>query len=159
MTTPSIPQVDCEQFHTSLPVSDVLAAADFYTKKLGFTLSFTWGDPPTMAWVILDRVQIFLEQGTPNPKGCAVYFVVGDADELYEFHHANSVEIVEPPGDRHYALRDYRVRDLHGYLLGFGHHLPAALANGPPLKIERVDVPVRLEKRLAAWRRRCQPAH
>jgi len=39
------------------------------------------------------------------------------------------------------------VRDLHGYRLNFGHHLPAA---GAPLKIERVGVPVRLEKRLAA---------
>jgi ABC-type transporter Mla subunit MlaD len=39
------------------------------------------------------------------------------------------------------------VRDLHGYNLSFGHHLFHA---GPPIKIERVDVPVRLEKRLAA---------
>jgi catechol 2,3-dioxygenase-like lactoylglutathione lyase family enzyme len=150
MTTTATPNVDCEQLHASLPVSDVLAAADFYTKKLGFWQSFTWGDPPTMAGVNLGDVQIFLEKGTPNPRGCSVYFVVGDADELYEFQRANGVEIVEPPGDRHYGLRDYRVRDLHGYLLAFGHHLPAALAAGPPLAIERVDVPVRLEKRLAA---------
>ena len=130
-----------------MPVSDVLAAAEFYTKKLGFKQAFTWGDPPTMAGVNLGRVQIFLEQGTPNPKGCSVYFVVGDADELYEFQRANGVEIVEPPGDRPWGLRDYTVRDLHGYHLVFGHHLFNA---GPALKIERVDVPVRLEKRLAA---------
>jgi len=150
MTTTNTPKVDCEQLHAGLPVSDILAAADFYTKKLGFWLSFTWGDPPTMAGVNLGNVQIFLEQGTPNPKGCEVYFVVGDADELYEFQRANGVEIVEPPGDRHYGLRDYSVRDLHGYRLSFGHRLPGAMAEGPPLNIERVDVPVRLEKRLAA---------
>lgn len=98
MTKPTIPQVDCEQHHIGLPVSDVLAAAEFYTKKLGFQQAFTWGDPPTMAGVNLRRIQIFLEQGDPNPKGCSVYFVVGDADELYEFQHANGVEIVEPPG-------------------------------------------------------------
>ncbi|MGH7339335.1 MAG: hypothetical protein ACREKH_02495, partial [Candidatus Rokuibacteriota bacterium] len=46
-----------------------------------------------------------------------------------------------------YGLRDYRVRDLYGYELEFGHHL---LNVGPPIEIERVDVPVRLEKRLAA---------
>jgi hypothetical protein len=40
------------------------------------------------------------------------------------------------------------VRDLHGYHLSFGHRL--SLADGPPLPIERVAVPVRLEKRLAA---------
>jgi hypothetical protein len=62
------PPVDCDHHHTGLPVSDVLAAADFYTKKLGFEQAFTWGEPPTFAGVNLDRVQIFLEQGTPNPK-------------------------------------------------------------------------------------------
>ena len=72
MTTPATPNVDCEQLHAGLPVSDVLAAADFYTNKLGFWLSFTWGNPPTMAGVNLGHVQIFLEQGTPNPTGCSV---------------------------------------------------------------------------------------
>lgn len=147
MTTPAIPHVDCERHHPSLSVSDVLAAADFYTKKLGFSLGFTWGDPPTMAGVTLGNVQIFLELGTPSPKGCGVYFVVDDADELYEFHRANGVEVVVPPEDRNYGLRDYAVRDLHGYRLAFGHNI---FNVGPPLKIERVDVPVRLEKRLAA---------
>jgi catechol 2,3-dioxygenase-like lactoylglutathione lyase family enzyme len=140
------PQVDCEQHHAALRVSDVPAAVEFYTNKLGFRLGFTWGDPPSMAGVNLGSVQMFLELGPPNPTGCAVYFVVGNADELYEFQRGNGVEIVAPPGDRPYGLRDYRVRDLHGYELGFGHHL---FNTGPPLKIERVDMPVRLEKRLA----------
>jgi catechol 2,3-dioxygenase-like lactoylglutathione lyase family enzyme len=149
MTVPTPPEVDCEQQHAALPVSDVVAAVDFYTRKLGFRLGFTWGDPPGMAGVNLGNVQMFLEKGTPNPKGCSVYFVVGSADELYEFQRANGVEVVVAPGDRPYGLRDYRVRDLHGYELNFGHHL-LMLNAGPPLEIERVDVPVRLEKRLAA---------
>ena len=36
---------------------------------------------------------------------------------------------------------------MHGYELSFGHRLFNA---EPPLEIERVDVPVRLERRLAA---------
>jgi len=147
MTTPVRPDVDCEQLHPEVPVSDVLAAVDFYTKKLGFKLAFTWGEPTSLAGVNLGNVQVFLQQGTPNPKGWAMYFVVGNADELYEFQRANGVDIVLAPDDRHYGLRDYRVRDLHGYELCFGHHLFNA---GPPIEIERVDVPVRLEKRLAA---------
>jgi catechol 2,3-dioxygenase-like lactoylglutathione lyase family enzyme len=147
MTTPTAPQVDCERHHASLAVRDVRAAVDFYTKQLGFRVGFTWGDPPTIAGVNLGDVQIFLEQGTPCAEGCSVYFVVGDADELYEFHRANGVEVVEPPGDRPYGLRDYRIHDLHGYVLGFGHYI---YNSGPALEIERVDVPVRLEKRLAA---------
>ena len=46
MIEPSLPEVECEQEHAS-PVSDVRAAVEFYTNKLGFRLGFTWGDPPT----------------------------------------------------------------------------------------------------------------
>jgi catechol 2,3-dioxygenase-like lactoylglutathione lyase family enzyme len=147
VTTPQPPQVDCERQHPSLAVRDVRAAVDFYTTKLGFTLGFTWGDPPNIAGVNLGKVQMFLERGTPNPTGCSVYFVVGDADELHEFHRAGGVEVVVPPDDRLYGLRDYRIRDLHGYELSFGHYI---YNTEDPLPIERVDVPVRLEKRLAA---------
>jgi catechol 2,3-dioxygenase-like lactoylglutathione lyase family enzyme len=147
MSTPTVPQVECEQQHPSLSVPDVIAAADFYTKKLGFRLGFTWGDPPTMAGVNLGQVQMFLQQGTPGPQGCAVYFVVDDADALYEFQRASGAEVVAPLDDRPWGFRDYAVRDLNGYRLTFGHRLPDG---GPPLAIERVDVPVRLEKRLAA---------
>jgi catechol 2,3-dioxygenase-like lactoylglutathione lyase family enzyme len=146
-TKPAIPDIDCEQHHATLSVPDVVAAADFYTKKLGFTLAFTVGEPATFAGVNLGQVQIFLNRGKPSPEGCSVYFVVGDADEFCEFHRANGVEVTVAPEDRSYGLRDYTVRDLNGYHLNFGHHIPEP---GPPLKIQRVDVPVRLEKRLAA---------
>lgn len=147
MTDPVRPVVECEQEHAALQVSDVAAAAEFYRTKLGFKVAFMMGDPPNIAGMNLGNVQMFLELGTPSPKGCSVYFVVGNADELYEFQRDSGVEIVLPPEDRFYGLRDYRVRDLHGYELSFGHHLHNA---GPPIEIERVDVPVRLEKRLAA---------
>jgi len=147
MSTPTNPQVECEQHHTGIFVLDVAAAAEFYTNNLGFWMAFTWGTPPTIAGMNLGRVQIFLQQGTPQPEGCALYFVVDDADALFEFQRANGVEVLEELGDRAWGLRDYSVRDLHGYRLTFGHQL---MNVGPPVEIERVDVPVRLEKRLAA---------
>jgi catechol 2,3-dioxygenase-like lactoylglutathione lyase family enzyme len=147
MADVSRPDVECELQHPVLRVADLRAAVDFYTNKLGFELGFMWGDPPAMGGVNLGGVQIFLEPGTPAPQGCSVYFVVGNADELYEYHRANGVEIAVPPGDRPYGLRDYGIRDLDGYKLDFGHHL---FNVGPPIEIERVDVAVRLEKRLAA---------
>ena len=141
-----VPDIECEMHHTTLVVSDVREAVEFYTNRLGFWLAFMEDEPVTFAGVNLGSVQIFLEKGTPSPKGCSVYFVVGDADELHDFHKAKGVEIVDPPEDRPYELRDYGVRDLHGYHLRFGHRLFGA---GPKLRIERVDVPLRLEKRLA----------
>jgi catechol 2,3-dioxygenase-like lactoylglutathione lyase family enzyme len=147
MANSSAPFVECEQTHAGVTVSDIPAAVDFYTARLGFALGFTWGDPPTFAGVNLGKVQMFLQKGTPEPKGCAVYFLVGDADMLYEFHRANGVDIATEIGDRDYGIRDYVVRDLHGYYLTYGHHL---FNTGPSIAIERVDVAVRLEKRLAA---------
>ena len=147
MATSSAPFVECEQIHAGVTVSDIPAAVDFYTTRLGFAPGFTWGDPPTFAGVNLGKVQMFLQKGTPEPKGCAVYFLVGDADMLYEFHRANGVDVAMEIGDREYGIRDYVVRDLHGYYLTFGHHL---FNTGPSIAIDRVDVPVRLEKRLAA---------
>ena len=41
--------IDCEQHHASLAVSDVAVAVEFYTKKLGFWVAFAEGDPPTFA--------------------------------------------------------------------------------------------------------------
>lgn len=147
MTEPRRPTVECRFHHTGLPVADVPEAVAYYTDRMGFTLGFTWGEPVSMAGVNLGDAQIFLEQGTPNPDGCNLYFVVGDADELYRFQSGQGVEIVAEPGDRPYGLRDYAVRDLHGYGLSFGHYIYTV---GEPVPIERVDVPVRLEKRLAA---------
>ena len=141
------PEVDCEQVHPSLRVSNVLAAAEFYAGKLGFTVSFTWGEPVRMAGVSLGNTQMFLELAETKPAETLIYFVVGNADELYEYHRANGVEIVIAPEDREYGMRDYAVRDLDGHRLSFGHPI---YTTGPPIEIERVDVPLRLEKRLAA---------
>lgn len=147
MTPATMPQVEVEQYHTSLRVANLATAVEFYTTRLGFSHAFTWGESPTMAGVTIGEAQIFLETGAPAPQGCSLYFVVGNADELYEFHRANGVNVIEVPGDRLWELRDYTVRDLDGCAVTFGHRLPA---REPPLEIERIDVPVRLERRLAA---------
>lgn len=147
MDDPSSPRVVCERHHASLAVSDVARAAEFYVDRLGFSPGFTWGDPPTFAGVNLGEVQIYLEEGTPTPQGAGVYFDVGDPDALYDFHRANGVSVARELADRPWGMRDYTVHDLNGYALTFGCAKPAS---GPALPIERVDVPVRLEKRLAA---------
>jgi hypothetical protein len=71
-----------------------------------------------------------LDEGHAGSQGCSVYFVVGDAEALYEFHRANGVEIVEGPRDQPYGLREYTARDLDGYYLNFGHRLRRAAAYG-----------------------------
>ena len=146
MTPRPRPPVVCESVHPGLAVTDVRQAVEFYTTRLGFAPGFTWGDPPTIAGVDLGEVRIFLSQGAPDPRGCRLNFVVDDADALFAFQRDNGVEIVHEPGDRDWGMREYSVADLHGYHLSFAHHI---YSTGNPVEIERVDVPVRLEKRLA----------
>jgi len=146
MTNPTPPVVECEKMHVTLPVSNLAAAIEFYVAKLGFRLGFLWGEPAFFAGITLGAVEIFLKEDMPAPNAGAVVFMVGDADALYEFHRANGVEVEEEIDDREYGIRDYAVKDLHGYRLVFGHH---SYSFGPKIKIERVDVLVRLEKRLA----------
>ena len=155
MTAPAKPVIECDQLHPGIEVRDLTAAIDFYVNKLGFFQAFTWGEPPTFAGVNLGRVQIFLKQGTPTPSAntAAASFLVDDVDALYEFHRANGIPIAAAIDDRPYGIRDYAVRDADGYYLSFGQHLMAA---GPPIKIERVAVQLRLEEaaRRAAARSR-----
>ncbi len=159
---PKPPIVDCDRITPTLMVPDLPAAIDFYTQKLGFKLGFTWSqeaphegfDKATFAGVDLGRTRLFFSLSRP-PAGNSgsICFSVGDADELFEFHRANGVEVDEPIADRPYGIRDYTIRDLNGYFLCFGHDLcgdDCSCKEGPDVAIERVDVTARLEKRLAA---------
>lgn len=141
------PMIECERFHPTLAVPDVAAAVRVYTEQLGFALGFTWGEPVTVAGVNLGNVQLFLQQGDPVHARGVIAFVVSDADALLAYHSAHGADIVEPIDDRDYGLRDYALRDPYGHRLTFGHYIYSV---GEPIPIERVDVPVRLERRLAA---------
>ncbi|MGK6353543.1 VOC family protein [Parapedobacter sp. DT-150] len=141
------PSVICNSVNPGFTVPDIPEAILFYTEKLGFTLEFEWGAPPHFASVSLDGVAIHLMKQENNAGGCSAYFAVEDADELYEFHKNNGVAVTEPVADRPYDMRDYQIQDPYGNYLGFGHYI---MPTTPAIKIERVDVPVRLEKRLTS---------
>jgi catechol 2,3-dioxygenase-like lactoylglutathione lyase family enzyme len=139
-------KVQCEMVNPVLLVRDLPAALAYYTDKLGFTLDFTWEDPPVYAGVRLDRVQLHLMPGDPG-QGISVHFVIDAVDALHRFHAERGVEVSGSPQDMPWGLRTYRAKDLDGNWLGFGQH---TFTLGEPIEIERVDVPVRLEKRMAA---------
>jgi catechol 2,3-dioxygenase-like lactoylglutathione lyase family enzyme len=147
MPDSAAPPVECTRLNPSLRVRDIVRAIEFYTTKLGFKLGFTWGEPVGFAGVTLGEVQIFLQQGDPGTVPGQVYFVVDDADALHDYQATNGARVLRTPADQAYELRDYTVADQDGNELTFGHYKPS---REPALEIERVDVPVRLERRLAA---------
>jgi catechol 2,3-dioxygenase-like lactoylglutathione lyase family enzyme len=138
--------IECTSVNPGFVVPDISQAIEYYTQRLGFKFDFDWGEPPRFAGVRLGSVSLHLMKGVETGKGFA-YFVVEDVDELYDYHKSNDVEIVEPIANREYSMRDYHIRDFCGNMLGFGKYV---MISTPELKIERVELPVRLERRLAA---------
>src|SRR5215510_7696683 len=114
MSQNTAPFVICDRLHPGLNVGDINEAVKHYTEQLGFTLGFTWGDPPDMAGVNFGNVSIHLFQDTTNAAAGNVYFVIENVDELYEFHRSNGIHIFAPPANKPYEMRDYHIRDLFG---------------------------------------------
>lgn len=147
MNNTSPPTVICNSVNPGFTVLDIPKAIEFYTEKLGFIFEFDWGEPPHFAGVRLGNVSLHLMKREKEAGNGAAYFAVEDVDTLYAFHQNRDVEITEAIDNRPYDMRDYQVRDLYGNYLSFGQYL---LPSTPKIKIKRVEVPLRLEKRLAA---------
>lgn len=118
-----------------LLVRDVVAAAAYYTDKLGFAVERLWGEPPMFAIARRDGVSIMLNQVGPSdsfrPNGdydgrFSVYIYTSDADALHAEYARIGAHIVCPPEDQAYMMREFQVRDIDGHLLGCGHHISGA---------------------------------
>lgn len=116
-------------------VDDVIATANYYRDKLGFTYDRFWGEPPAFCMVHRRGVVIMLsqleEQGRMNPNRLAdseegawdAYVWVDDSDALYAEFKSKGVTIARDICDQHYGCRDFEVEDCNGYRLCFGKPL------------------------------------
>ena len=58
-----------------LSVSDLSEALDYYVRVLGFQVAWRWGEPPRLASVCRDRVEVNLSQSFEAKPGISkVYF-------------------------------------------------------------------------------------
>jgi uncharacterized glyoxalase superfamily protein PhnB len=111
------------------PVPDVQKAARYYESTFGFTTNYAAGDPPQFAIVSRDGLDLMLKRVpeasriVPNEvqggTGDA-FFWVSDADALCAELKAKSAQIVYGPIIQEYQMKEFAVRDLNGYVLGFG---------------------------------------
>ena len=115
-----------------LLVQDVVKAAAYYADKLGFRSERFWGEPPMFTIVRRDGVAVMLNQvgagDVFRPNGAyggrfSVYADVRDADALHAEFQGNGADIVCPPEDQPYMMREFQVRDVDGHVLGFGHDI------------------------------------
>ena len=109
---------------TVFHVKDPLASAQFYRDKLGFSITFEWGDP--VEYVVTNReetVSIHFSrwQGeSARQAGVSMYIFVHDVNALYEEFQQKSVDIHNPIGTRDYGMRDFDILDPDGNMLCFG---------------------------------------
>jgi predicted enzyme related to lactoylglutathione lyase len=116
-------------------VGDVVAAANYYRDKLGFSYDRFWGEPASFCMVQRAGVIIMLAQPVPgvtarpnrlaDPEGESwdAYVWVDDADALNAEFKSRGVKITRDICDQPYGCRDFDVEDCNGYRLCFGQTL------------------------------------
>ena len=109
-------------------VDDVVATANFYRDKLGFSYERMWGDPPVFCIVWRKGTAIMLSQqkGRARQNGgdnWDAYFWVDDADALRRDFGAKGVTIARDMCDQEYGMREFDILDNNGYRLCFGHNI------------------------------------
>jgi GNAT superfamily N-acetyltransferase len=105
-----------------LAVKDVAETGKYWHEVLGFTDTWTWGEPPTFGGARWGGASILFSQ---NPelaaasKGNAIFIKVRNLESLYAFHQERNTEIVAPLQNKPWGLAEYSVREINGYYIAF----------------------------------------
>jgi len=129
MDSPIPDAVVLDQAFPVLAVADLEAATAYYTGALGFEVTWRWGQPPVRAGVARDAVELQLVRaGTPGapPGPAVVYCHVRGVAAYHAACAARGADISAPLVAHHFGLRDFRVRDPDGNVVGFGEPGPRA---------------------------------
>lgn len=116
-------------------VEDIVAAANYYRDKLGFSYSRFWNEPPSFCMVSRSGVIIMLAQhqqaGAIRPNRVVdaegeawdAYIWIDDADLPNAEFKSRGVKITRDVCDQPYGCRDFDVEDCNGYRLCFGQNM------------------------------------
>jgi len=108
---------------TIFTVRDVAASVAHYRDVLGFDVAFEYQAPPTYACLCRDDVQIHLiaaDRSERPPGGGAIAIFVEDVDGIHAELVGNGANVVKPPQDYDYGMRDFDIVDPDGNSLVFG---------------------------------------
>jgi catechol 2,3-dioxygenase-like lactoylglutathione lyase family enzyme len=128
---PSTTKVVITSVEPALFVTDIAASCDFFTGKLGFTIAFTYGEPPFYAQVMRDAARLNLkcvEQPVIDPalrdrdELLSAALTVATAEEIkqlfLEFQSAG-VTFFQTLRREPWGARNFIVKDPDGNLLLF----------------------------------------
>ncbi len=119
MLSPAIPQ---------LFVTDFARALAFYRDRLGFSVAFTYGEPPFYGMVERGDAKLNLRHVDQSPWRdnvrndddlLAVAIQVSDVDALYAELRAQAVPVHQELKQQPWGTRDFIVADPDGNRIGF----------------------------------------
>jgi hypothetical protein len=138
----SLPKKAVPMFH----VQDVRATVAWY-ESIGFKVVATYGnesgDNFSFAIVSFGSSEVmFNTQGKPSDKWrreVDLYVYTDNVDEIYE-SLKDRVDVVEPPHDTFYGMREVIIRDLNRFWITFGQEsvfavLMGGISEGNPLRV------------------------
>lgn len=111
-----------------LYVRDISISCEFYSRMLGFSVAFTYGEPPFYGQVVRDGVRLNLRQVDDPPVDpvrrdteqlLAASITLEDAKPLFVEYQKAGVEFVQPLRSEPWGARTFIVRDPDGNLLLF----------------------------------------
>jgi catechol 2,3-dioxygenase-like lactoylglutathione lyase family enzyme len=131
MTDTQAKTVDKTTLLTAEPqlfVADITASCEFYVKKLGFAVAFTYGEPPFYAQVFRDGARLNLRSlDKPDldvvlrnrEQLLSASIALDDAKPLFLEYQAAGVVFAQPLRTEPWGARTFIVRDPDGNLILF----------------------------------------
>lgn len=108
---------------TVFTVRDLAASLAYYRDNLGFDVTFQYGEPVYYACLCRDEVALHL-RAAREPDWIAGHgtlcIFVEDVDAMHAELVKRGAQVVKPPQDYAYGMRDFDVTDLDGNQLVFG---------------------------------------
>lgn len=111
-----------------LYVRDVRASCDFYSHRLGFSVAFTYGEPPFYGQVFRDGARLNLRQvddpvmdpaRRDTEQLLSASITLEDAETLFTEYRKAGIEFAQPLRSEPWGARTFIVRDPDGNLLLF----------------------------------------
>jgi uncharacterized glyoxalase superfamily protein PhnB len=120
-------------------VPDVRRTVDWY-RAIGFDVTVTYGDSEgglSFAMVSFGSGEVMFSTGgglsAHHRREVDLYVYTEGVDDLHT-RIKDRVEIVEPPHNMFYGMREIIVRDLNGFWITFGEEVsPVVLTSWPPV--------------------------
>jgi GNAT superfamily N-acetyltransferase len=105
-----------------LAVRDVAETIHYWHTVLGFPVKWIWGEPPVHGGVSWNSAFIQFTQNAElaeASKGNSVWVRLLHLDVLHALHQKNNVEIILPPENQSWGMKQYTIKDINGYYIHF----------------------------------------